>query len=72
MIGTAVELWLERLGPGVREYLEGCHSTAQRALATARLFGDQGELDFWTVAAHYLANPPLPHAKVRKKGRSDM
>lgn len=58
-----IEIWLSRIPQEVREYLEKCDSTAHRALVTAQLFGDQGELDFWTVACHYLTHPPLPVAK---------
>jgi len=28
--------------------------TAERCLLTARLFGDESELAFWTVALHYI------------------
>ncbi|XP_063852322.1 WD repeat-containing protein 11-like isoform X2 [Scylla paramamosain] len=59
----SIEIWLSRIPKEVREYLEKCDSTAHRALVTAQLFGDQGELDFWTVACHYLTHPPLPAAK---------
>jgi hypothetical protein len=39
----------------LRDYLPRCQfGTAQRSLLTARLFGDENEIAFWTVALHYL------------------
>ncbi|KAG7176660.1 WD repeat-containing protein 11-like [Homarus americanus] len=58
-----IEVWLSRVPAELREFLETCGSTAHRALVTAQLFGDQGEIDFWTVACHYLTQPALTHPK---------
>ncbi|KAG0723808.1 WD repeat-containing protein 11 [Chionoecetes opilio] len=44
----SIEIWVSRIPQEVREYLERCDSTAHRALVTSHLFGDQGELQFWT------------------------
>ncbi|PIK33261.1 putative WD repeat-containing protein 11, partial [Apostichopus japonicus] len=39
----------------IRNYIPSCpYGTAQRCLMTSRLFGDEAETDFWTVALHYL------------------
>ena len=39
----------------VKSFLPICpYGTAQRCLVTARLFGDESEVDFWTVALFYL------------------
>ncbi|XP_070541595.1 WD repeat-containing protein 11-like isoform X2 [Ptychodera flava] len=39
----------------VKLYLPSCRSgVAHRCLLTARLFGDEAEVDFWTVAMYYL------------------
>lgn len=58
-----IEIWLSRIPGELREFLETCGSTAHRALVTAQLFGDQGELDFWTVACHYLTQPVLAQSR---------
>ncbi|KAK7074520.1 WD repeat-containing protein 11 [Halocaridina rubra] len=63
-----IEVWLSRIPGELREFLETCGSTAHRALVTAQLFGDQGEIDFWTVACHYLTQPALMNAKDEKSG----
>lgn len=49
-----IHSWLSRVPASVREFLVRCHSSLHRALLVATLFGDQSELRFWTVAAHYL------------------
>lgn len=37
------------------EYLQLCPlGTAERCLIAAQLFGEQAEIDFWTVALYYL------------------
>ncbi|XP_053654760.2 WD repeat-containing protein 11 isoform X1 [Cherax quadricarinatus] len=67
----SIEVWLSRIPAELREFLETCGSTAHRALVTAQLFGDQGEIDFWTVACHYLTQPPLTHSKVDESSSSN-
>ena len=54
----------------VKDYLENCGSTAHRALMTAKLFGDRGEIDFWTVVAHYLTHPSTTKADVSNSNSS--
>jgi len=52
---TAFASQLELLDDDLRVYLESCpFGTAERCLITARLFGDESELMFWTVALHYI------------------
>ena len=52
---TAFASQLELLDDDLRLYLESCpFGTAERCLITARLFGDESELMFWTVALHYI------------------
>ncbi|XP_047483248.1 WD repeat-containing protein 11-like [Penaeus chinensis] len=58
-----IEVWISRIPEELREFLETCGSTAHRALVVAQLFGDQGEIDFWTVACHYLTQPALTQSK---------
>ncbi|CAL4100716.1 unnamed protein product, partial [Meganyctiphanes norvegica] len=53
-----INIWVSRIPPELKEFLVKCESTAHHALCTARLFGDQGEIDFWTVVAHYLSQQP--------------
>jgi hypothetical protein len=37
------------------QYLQCCPlGTAERSLIAAQLFGEQSEIDFWTVALYYL------------------
>lgn len=37
------------------EYLQLCPlGTAERSLIASQLFGEQAEVDFWTVALYYL------------------
>lgn len=67
-IFSDIEVWISRIPEELREFLETCGSTAHRALVVAQLFGDQGEIDFWTVACHYLTQPALTQSKVRGKG----
>lgn len=62
-----IEVWISRIPEELHEFLETCGSTAHRALVVAQLFGDQGEIDFWTVACHYLTQPALTQSKVRGK-----
>ncbi|KAL3863810.1 hypothetical protein ACJMK2_005541 [Sinanodonta woodiana] len=54
---------LELIDRNVVSYLNKCRfGTAERCLLTARLFGDESEVRFWTVALHYLIshkNQPL-------------
>ncbi|KAK3585480.1 hypothetical protein CHS0354_003328 [Potamilus streckersoni] len=46
---------LELIDRNVLSYLHKCRfGTAERCLLTARLFGDESEVRFWTVALHYL------------------
>jgi hypothetical protein len=46
---------LDLLDHTLRKYMESCPSgTAERCLIAARLFGDESELIFWTVAEHYI------------------
>ena len=41
----------------VKDYLPHCpFGVAQRSLIVARLFGDESEITFWTIALHYLRN----------------
>lgn len=52
---TAFAGQMELLDDDLRAYLETCpFGTAERCLITARLFGDESELAFWTVALHYI------------------
>jgi len=52
---TAFAGQMDLLGDDLRVYLESCpFGTAERCLVTARLFGDESELAFWTVALHYI------------------
>ncbi|KAG8183940.1 hypothetical protein JTE90_006865 [Oedothorax gibbosus] len=49
------ESQLTGLGEELRHFLRRCpFGTAERALHTARLFGDQDGCIFWTVALHFL------------------
>ncbi|XP_066990609.1 WD repeat-containing protein 11-like isoform X1 [Macrobrachium rosenbergii] len=59
----SIEAWLARIPLEVKEFLETCGSISHRALVTAKLFGDQGEIDFWTVACYYLTQPALMNSK---------
>jgi len=57
----------------MKEYLPNCHfGTAQRCLYTARLFGDESEVQFWSIALHYLraekAEPGEKVSTIRCKG----
>ncbi|EDV20115.1 uncharacterized protein TRIADDRAFT_10380, partial [Trichoplax adhaerens] len=46
---------LSLLPNGLTDYVENApFGTAQRCLITAKLFGDQSEIEFWTLALHYL------------------
>ena len=54
-MSTAFAGQMELLDEDLRVYLESCpFGTAERCLLTARLFGDESELTFWTVALHYI------------------
>ncbi|XP_072042557.1 WD repeat-containing protein 11-like isoform X2 [Amphiura filiformis] len=44
----------------VKSFLPVCpYGTAQRCLVTARLFGDESEVDFWTVTLFYLKSEKM-------------
>ncbi|KAK7498382.1 hypothetical protein BaRGS_00010336, partial [Batillaria attramentaria] len=46
---------LTLMNSGLISYLPKCRfGTAERCLITARFFGDESEVHFWTVALHYL------------------
>ena len=46
---------LSYISPDLVAYLPNCRfGTAERCLLTARLFGDESEIRFWTIALHYL------------------
>jgi hypothetical protein len=46
---------LELMDEEQLEYLQQCPlGTAERSLIVAQLFGEQAEVDFWTVALYYL------------------
>lgn len=52
---STVNTHLSRLNDGLLTYLPMCRfGTAERCLLTARFFGDESEVHFWTVALHYL------------------
>ncbi|XP_071090050.1 WD repeat-containing protein 11-like isoform X1 [Haliotis cracherodii] len=57
-------------------YLPYCQfGTAQRCLLTARLFGDESEIHFWTVALHYLRSTkaqPVSKSPSRVTSQADM
>ncbi|OWF51700.1 WD repeat-containing protein 11-like isoform X2 [Mizuhopecten yessoensis] len=54
-VQTAINKHLNLLDSGVTEYIGNCRfGTAERCLLVARLFGDESDLLFWTVALHYL------------------
>jgi len=54
-IVRCVNQQLALLDGELKEYMPNCpFGTAQRCLYTARLFGDESELNFWTVALFYL------------------
>ncbi|XP_041368583.1 WD repeat-containing protein 11-like [Gigantopelta aegis] len=54
-IQRAVNTQLNLIDSELLDYLRNCQfGTAQRCLLTARIFGDESELHFWTVALHYL------------------
>ncbi|CAH1783668.1 unnamed protein product [Owenia fusiformis] len=57
---------LALLESDVLDYLPHCQfGTAQRCLLVARLFGDESEMNFWTLALHYLrAEKADPSSKV--------
>ncbi|XP_067012842.2 WD repeat-containing protein 11 [Anabrus simplex] len=62
----AVKEQLGMLDSEQLEYLEHCPlGTAERSLIAAQLFGDQAEIDFWTVALYFLqiAKLELKHSK---------
>lgn len=43
------------MNSGLVSYLPKCQfGTAERCLITARIFGDESEVQFWTIALHYL------------------
>ncbi|KAK2170890.1 hypothetical protein NP493_1127g02083 [Ridgeia piscesae] len=56
---------LDIIDSDLKAYLPQCQfGTAQRCLLTARLFGDEMDVTFWTVAVHYLrAEKACPHTK---------
>ena len=46
---------LKYVDPELVAYLPSCRfGTAERCLLAARLFGDESEIRFWTIALHYL------------------
>jgi hypothetical protein len=46
---------LELMDEEQLQYLQQCPlGTAERSLIAAQLFGEQFEVDFWTVALYYL------------------
>ncbi|XP_052225390.1 WD repeat-containing protein 11-like isoform X2 [Dreissena polymorpha] len=52
---AAVNKNLSLIDPDLTEYLKNCRfGTAERCLLTARLYGDESEVRFWTVALYYM------------------
>ncbi|CAL4175372.1 unnamed protein product [Meganyctiphanes norvegica] len=50
-----VKTWLSRIPSETKDFLINCDSTGHRAMIAAQLFGDRGEIEFWTIALHYLS-----------------
>lgn len=56
-IQESVNKNLKLIDNDLAEYLVHCrYGTAERCLLTARLFGDELEINFWTIALHYMRN----------------
>ena len=54
-IMNLVSSQLKNISSELAAYLPQCRfGTAERCLITARLFGDESEVRFWTIALHYL------------------
>ena len=54
-IKNMVNFQLKNINTDLAAYLPQCRfGTAERCLLTARLFGDESEIRFWTIALHYL------------------
>ena len=54
-IVSMVNVQLKNISSELASYLPTCRfGTAERCLLTARLFGDESEVRFWTIALHYL------------------
>ena len=54
-IKNMVNFQLKNINTDLAAYLPQCSfGTAERCLLTARLFGDESEIRFWTIALHYL------------------
>ncbi|GLH00339.1 Uncharacterized protein GBIM_06748 [Gryllus bimaculatus] len=65
----AVNEQLSMLDSEQLDYLQNCPlGTAERSLIAARLYGNQSEIDFWTVALYYLQTAELE----AKHGKPEM
>ncbi|XP_013381759.1 WD repeat-containing protein 11 isoform X1 [Lingula anatina] len=64
-----VNMQFKILDNDLKAYLTSCSfGTAERCLLTARIFGDESDLHFWTVALHYLrAEKVQPLGKLLQK-----
>jgi len=49
-----IELYIAELNPDFINSIKSTSSVCERCLLTARFFGDQDEIRFWTLASHYL------------------
>lgn len=55
MLHVVVKEHLDLVDDEQLQYLQCCpQGTAERSLIAAQLFGEQSEIDFWTVALYYL------------------
>lgn len=55
MLHIVVKEQLDQVDEEQLQYLQCCpQGTAERSLIAAQLFGEQCEIDFWTVALYYL------------------